>query len=417
MKRRTAILGGLAAAATGTVLARPADRGGPHLPYFDALNGVLKRDGPGRPVVVIDRDRLRSNVEKVRAKLRTGQAFRVVAKSLPSLPLLREVMEALATKRLMVFHEPDLRTLGAAMPDADLLLGKPMPLAAVATYYTSGATGAQVQWLIDTDARLAQYQQLAKQLGVKMRISLEIDVGLHRGGLASADALGPLVARIAADSDHLELSGLMGYDAHVGKVPSVVESTAQSFENACVRYDAFKAELLRLAPAAKDSAVLDGGGSRTIRLHADARSPVNEVAAGSCFVKPSDFDAPTLDDLEPAVFIATPVLKVLSGTELPALHRSNALWPMWDRNRAQTFFIYGGLFPGEYVSPPGLCDNPLYGKSSNQAMVNGSAFVKLSVDDYVFVRPTQSEKVLNDYGELAVIEGGKLTAFWPVLAG
>src|SRR4051794_5334754 len=99
MKRRTVILGGLAAAAAGAVAARPPVQGGPHGAYFAALNDALKRDGQGRPVIVLDRSRLRANVERVRARLPSGQALRVVVKSLPSLPLLREVMEPLSTQR------------------------------------------------------------------------------------------------------------------------------------------------------------------------------------------------------------------------------------------------------------------------------------------------------------------------------
>jgi D-serine deaminase-like pyridoxal phosphate-dependent protein len=387
------------------------DKGGPHPPYFAALNDELKRNGPGRPVIVIDRDRLRANVERVRAKLPQGQAFRVVSKSLPALSLLQDVMGPLGTQRLMVFHEPHLRVLGAALPEADLLLGKPMPVAAMATFFKEQGPAERVTWLVDSVGRLLQYQQLARERGVKLKLNAEIDVGLHRGGLTAPEQLAALIERVKADPDHLELTGLMGYDAQVGKIPAAVESTAQSFKLACERYTAFKAKLREVRP----DALFDGGGSRTVRLHGDGKSPLNEVAAGSCFVKPLDFEAPTLDDLEPAAFIAAPVLKVLDGTTLPGLDRSNALWPVWDRNRQRTFFIYGGLYPGEYVSPPGLLDNPLYGRSSNQAMVNGSQRVPLEVDDYVFLRPTQSEKVLLDYGALAVVEGGKLSTWWPAL--
>ena len=58
MKRRTLLLGtaGIAAAAgASTLLWRPEDRGGPHDAYFSRLNELLKRDGPGRPVMLINR--------------------------------------------------------------------------------------------------------------------------------------------------------------------------------------------------------------------------------------------------------------------------------------------------------------------------------------------------------------------------
>ena len=415
MKRRNLLIGGAAVAATALAL-RPRAVGGPHPAYYAALNMMLRAEAPGRPLMVIDRDRLRANAGRIKAALPAGRAFRLVAKSLPSLPLLRELMTGMSTQRLMVFHQPHLNALATALPHSDLLLGKPMPSTAAAAFYRALAApgfepARQVQWLIDTDERLAQYQQLAQALGTKMRVNFELDVGLRRGGLQSGDELAPLLKRIAADPQHLELAGLMGYDAHVGKIPRPLESRDQSFDDACQRYRGFIAGL----GAAGRDLTLNGAGSPTLRLHGDPRSPLNELAAGSCFVKPTDFDLDLLSDLEPAAFIAAPVLKVRSGTALPGLPRGSGLFSAWNPNREKTYFIYGGLWMAQYESPPGLIDNPLYGKSSNQAMVNSSTRVPLEVDDWVFLRPTQSEKVLLEFGDLAVVENGKLVDWWPVL--
>ena len=70
-----------------------------------------------------------------------------------------------------------------------------------------------------------------------------------------------------------------------------------------------------------------------------------------------------------------------------------------------------------YTSPSGLRTNPLYGHSSNQEMVNGSAATGLAVDDHVFLRPTQSEAVLLQFGDLLTVRGGRLQDRWPVLQG
>ena len=90
-------------------------------------------------------------------------------------------------------------------------------------------------------------------------------------------------------------------------------------------------------------------------------------------------------------------------------------WAAWDRNRRRTFFIYGGLWMAQLESPPGLRDNQLYGRSTNQAILNGSPRVTLRVDDYVFFRPTQSEKVLLEFGDILAVRGGRVEARWPVL--
>ena len=47
-------------------------------------------------------------------------------------------------------------------------------------------------------------------------------------------------------------------------------------------------------------------------------------------------------------------------------------------------------------------------------MLNGSQSVALEVDDYVFYRPTQSESVMLEFGDLALVRGGQIVDFWPV---
>lgn len=423
MKRRHFLAAGVAGAAVvGGITLKPGKTGAPHAPYFSDLNQLLKTQGPGRPLMVIDLDRLNSNIQKIRQARPAGKAFRIVAKSLPANGLLKHVCQAMETNRLMVFHQPHINALAHDLPQSDLLLGKPMPVTAAATFYRELGSNAafrpdtQLQWLIDSRERLQEYQQLAQQLGTRMRINIEIDVGLHRGGLAAPNELTPLLAIIAAAPEHLEFAGFMGYDAHVGKIPGVIESRDTSFRDACNRYHGFIESLKATHPALYNTNLtFNGAGSPTLRLHGDPQSPLNEVAAGSCFVKPTDFDLELLADLEPATFIATPVLKVLPGTTIPGLGRANRLFSLWNPNREKTYFIYGGLWLAHYESPTGLIDNTLYGKSSNQAIVNSSTDVPLEVNDYIFLRPTQSEKVLLEFGDLAVVQQGKLTDWWPVL--
>lgn len=421
MKRRHLLGLGLAATAGGLWWLRPGAAGGPHNEYFAALNRNLKAQAPGRPLMVLDLDRLNANMAKLKASQPQDKALRIVAKSLPSPKLLQHVTETMGTNRLMVFHQPHLNAIAEDMPSSDLLLGKPMPVSAATTFYREFKGGdfkpeRQIQWLIDSQARLLEYQQLARSLGTRLRVNIEIDVGLHRGGLATPAELKPLLEVIAADPEHLELAGLMGYDAHVGKIPGIIESRDQSFARACEAYRGFQQALRESHPALAGSALtFNGAGSPTLRLHSDKRSPLNEVSAGSCFVKPTHFDLDLLADLAPACFIATPVLKVLEGTQIPGLGRANGLLGAWDPNQERTYFIYGGLWMAEYASPPGLRDNSLYGASSNQAIVNSSRKVPLAVNDYIFLRPTQSEKVLLEFGDLAVVSGGHIIDWWPVL--
>ena len=91
------------------------------------------------------------------------------------------------------------------------------------------------------------------------------------------------------------------------------------------------------------------------------------------------------------------------------------LQSLWDPNRQRTVFIYGGYWKAQPVSPAGLSPNPLFGRSTNQEMLNGSPAIDLAVDDWVFLRPTQSEFVFLQFGDIAVYDGGRIDDYWPVL--
>ena len=64
--------------------------------------------------------------------------------------------------------------------------------------------------------------------------------------------------------------------------------------------------------------------------------------------------------------------------------------------------------------PDGIRENPTYGLSSNQQMLTVPSTSTVAVDDYVYLRPTQSEAVLLQFGDLCVVRKGALVDNWPV---
>ncbi|WDE09882.1 alanine racemase [Thalassomonas haliotis] len=421
MNRRQFLLAGAAAGVAGALAFRPDDKGDVYTPYFDQLNKSLKRDGSYVPSMLVDLDALDENIRVLKSTLNPETDFRLVAKSLPSPQLLGYVMEKANTNKLMVFHQPFLSQIARDYPHSDLLLGKPMPVKAAQRFYqlqeASPAFDAQsqLQWLIDSESRLNQYLALAKQLSVKMRINIELDVGLHRGGVQSLGELDRLLTLIEENGEQLSFAGFMGYDAHVVKVPGVLKSQQQAFEDSQEFYRASIERLYQRLPGLKSQSLcFNGAGSPTLALHRE-NTVANELSAGSCLVKPSTFDVPTLAQFQPAAYIATPVLKKMAGTRLPSAEFARDLFSMWDKNMQQTFFIYGGNWQANYESPQGLQDNRLYGQSTNQQIVNGSDKVNLFVDDHVFLRPAQSEAVFLQFGQLKTLRSGHLVDNWPIL--
>jgi D-serine deaminase-like pyridoxal phosphate-dependent protein len=292
-----------------------------------------------------------------------------------------------------------------------------MPVAAAANFYKQHSPGEfdsarQLRWLLDTPERASQYDRLAAEISQDMLVCIELDVGLHRGGVHSDEQLIDMLDLIT-HSAHLKFCGFMGYEPHIVKVPG---DPVKYRDKAMSVYSHF-VDLAKLHLGAQwpEDVLLNAGGSPTYQLYDEGDFPFNELSAGSCLVKPSDFDLPSLADHRPASYIASPVLKSLDTLEIPGINLG-PIQTAWDPNRKRAFFTYGGYWKAGPVSPPGLSYNPLFGRSTNQDMFNGSEKVNLKADDWVFLRPTQSEFVFLQFGDIMVYEDGVIVDRWPVFS-
>ncbi len=411
--------GSLRAMASGTSLLRPTDRGIPYDEYFSALNDELKRNGPMRPCMVIDLDRLDHNLDLVMQQLgKSRKRLRIVEKSLPSFSLIDYVAKRSGTKMLMSFHQPFLNIDAERFPDFDILLGKPLPVASAALFYRTLKgpfdPSIQLQWLLDTAERLRQYLELAKDLGTKMRVCIELDVGLHRGGVKDNAALDRMMDLLVAHPEHLEFAGFMGYDGHVGPSRKFGDSPDRLLQSVMKNYQDFIDHARRSYQGLwNERLTFNTGGSLSYTLHENEMLS-NEISIGKVFLKPKRGDIPALSTHLPAVFIAAPVIKTTGAMKIPSLNLASRFFSWWDVNQRETFYLYGGNWGAVYESPKGLQFNAILGRSSNHEHVSGSSSVALKVDDHVFFRPTSTEGIMLQFGDLITLRGGKIFEYWPV---
>ncbi|BCG95306.1 alanine racemase [Mesorhizobium sp. 131-2-1] len=371
--------------------------------YFADISEALRQAGIFQPTLLLDRDRLDGNIALVRERLAPGLAVRLVDKSLACLPLLAHIAGALGSSRFMTFHPPVTQAVLDAFPDADLLYGKPMPVGAARAALAKGGSGwLRVCWLIDTEERLAEYGALAAELGTELRFAFEVDVGLHRGGFASPEDLKALTIPRG-----LRCEGIMAYEAHAPEIPGLFGGEAGALRKAQALTEEF-ADCL----GEDQRRILNIGGSKTALLHHGGVA--NDVSIGSAFVLPSDFDKPGLAGFEPAAFIATPILKVVEPV-LPGplvVSKTMQAFGLFPRRGC---YLYGGKWMAEPVCPEGMKTNSLVGLSSNQQFMGLPAGADVKPGDYAFLRPTQSEAVLQHFGSIAVFSGGRIVEFWPAL--
>ena len=437
IRKRRVLLAGLAVAALSVPLLRPSVEPQKSDPYFEALQQALIARGLQRPVAVLDLDRVDGNLAQIRSVLGPDAQYRATTKSLPSYQLLQHVLSAMGSNRVMEFHAPYLRPLieswnpsdvtGKPGPTGlDILLGKPLPKAEVDAFYANPPpadklAATRLRWLVDHEARLADYLAIAQSRGLTLDIVIELDVGLHRGGVPNHDALRRMMDTIVAHPAQLRFAGIMGYEGHVPYAPPLGRSTAgaqaKAFADAQQALAAGVDFLRRHYPAQAGADLLvNSGGSKTFpRFRKDGRwaSPANELAIGSAVVKPSDFDTDLLAALQPALFIAEPVLKRSSPGPLPHAEGIGALWAWWDRNRRDTVFVYGGGWDVKPVYPKGLHGNPLYNtrpadnRIPNQTLLNVASSHPIRPGDFVFYRPLQGD-IIVQFEEVQLIRSGQV---------
>ena len=382
----------------------------PEQGYFINLTEVLNQTQLWQPALLVDQNRLDQNLQLVRERVPAHLDLRIVDKSLASIPLLKYIMRKLNCNKVMSFHLPVTLAVLEAMPECDVLYGKPMPAGALEKLLATQPREVWQRlfncttWLIDTPKRLQQYHTLAQSYQCEMQFVFEVDVGLHRGGFTSAAELASAVTLLPR-LPLLKCRGLMGYDAQVAEIPGFFGGPARERINSNEKLKAF----INCLPE-QNRQVINTGGSKTVLSYRD-ETVATEISAGSAFLQPTDFDLAGLAELQPALFIVTPVLKTLDA-ELPG--------PRWLTGCLQAFrlfpkkgcFIYGGKWMAEPVWPAGMHCNSLWGESSNQQFMALPDDSKLGVDDRVFFRPTQSEAVLQCFGQLVVYRDKAIIDYW-----
>lgn len=401
----------------------------PDAQRFTAWNASLRALAAGRESAFVDLDAVDHNLKLVGQSLGSKIGLRLSAKSLPSLQLLEYMMTTACTNRLMAFSEGMVRDLLVRFgSDVDILLGRPLPVHALARTYATleelgtgpNPTGG-VRWLVDTPQSMQQFADFAAQKRERINVSVELDVGLHRGGARNAEQLLAMLG-IIANSAYLHFTGFMGYEGHVPFVSLDISSPAIEFSEVQRRYADFVREGRAAYPTLfEEPLVFNSGGSRTYHLYTDELdSPVNEVALGSAFFYPGNFHNLPDTELRVATFFATPVLRRLDPAELypdadllPGLAVENPDFQVW-------YVMTAGGFPGDRHYPQGLVNSPtatgdpsrLVNMMPNQGRWLGSRQVPLEVGDFIFYQPWEADAI-RWLAYLDVFRGGQLVDQWP----
>jgi D-serine deaminase-like pyridoxal phosphate-dependent protein len=144
------------------------------------------------------------------------------------------------------------------------------------------ASRVRVGVAVDSEAGLANLSEAASRAGASVDVLVDVDVGLGRCGVPSAEAARDMAAR-AEGAPGVRFAGLMGYE---GRIRASREGRAAGIADA---YDRLEAAAKEVESAGLNVGCVSSAGTSTLPEALEA-GIVTEIQAGTYCVMESDLD-------------------------------------------------------------------------------------------------------------------------------
>ncbi|MSO76959.1 MAG: DSD1 family PLP-dependent enzyme [Alphaproteobacteria bacterium] len=350
------------------------------------------------PVLVIDLDALERNIATMAAHVRqVGQVLRPHAKTHKSLEIARRQVAAGAVGiACATLGEAEVMVGGGI---ENVLITSPMVRASKVERLIAlnrRANGLSV--VVDHPGNIEALAAAANASGQVLRVLIDLDVGTHRTGVASAQSAVALARQIAGQAS-LELVGLQAYAGHLQHVVDYDARLAQARQMA----EWLSQVRGQLSAAGLSPALLSGGGTGTHDLDHRAGA-INELQAGSYVFMDSDYGVVALTEagrspFETALFVQTSVVSachdgfVTTDAGLKAFSTDKGPPDILSGAPAGSTYSWSGDEHGRVHLPPGG---------------------RLDIDAVLECRVPHCDPTVNLHDHYHVVRGDTLVAIWPV---
>ena len=187
------------------------------------------------------------------------------------------------------------------------VIASPSKWHAIALLQTTG----EVIACVDSPAHVMEASKAAREVGVRIPVYIELDIGLRRSGVADSRSFEELLTLIL-DTDSLHVVGVMGYEGHcLGVWPRAAK------EKACVE------AINRLLEASElmrqrgvESCIVSCGGTGTYDIVSRLDGVTEIQAGGGCLMDVLYEDVFHVSGLETALLVDTTVVSRAEGTAI-----------------------------------------------------------------------------------------------------
>ncbi len=275
-----------------------------------------------RPCALIDLDAVAANVLAVKERAHP-KSVRLATKSVRCVRLLEHLLQSEPLfEGLMAFH-PDEAVFLSQRGFDDLLVAYPCwHEASIEAVVRENRRGKHLILTVDSAAHVAHIERIAARMGVTVPLCIDVDMssrwpglhfGLRRSPLYRPEQVRQLAMRIG-ESAHTYLDGLLAYEGQVAGLPDHVPSRrAVSWLIPWLKrrsYREVRRKRQQIVNALSDLNLrfVNAGGTGSLAWSA-AEPWVTEVAVGSAFFAPVQFDYYRTRPFVPAAFFALEIVR------------------------------------------------------------------------------------------------------------
>lgn len=382
---------------------------------YDRLRSAI--GGESTPLALVDLEAFDRNADALLGPVRArGKTLRVASKSIRSVDLIKRFIDRSAgtARGVMVYGAREVPFLVRHGLD-DLLLAYPVGLRSDAeTLAKCAAEGVTVTASVDSIDHIDLLDDAASKIGTRLRVVVDVDLslrpageqihlGVRRSPLHTADDV-ERIAHMVARRKHLDLVGVLAYEAHIAGV-----TDANPFTPAKNAVKAFVRRISKRPVADERAAIVEafrraslpltlfnGGGTGSV-VWSSTDPSLTEVTAGSGLMASHLFDYFRDAIVEPAAYFALTIVR------LPTQGFATC---------------YGGGYvaSGEIGAdrlpvvalPVGLKLTPIEGAGEVQTPLVVPPGVSLRIGDPVFFRHAKSGELSEHFNEYLLIENDRV---------
>jgi D-serine deaminase-like pyridoxal phosphate-dependent protein len=352
----------------------------------------LTLDDLDTPALLLDLDALDHNVRTMSEAIRgRGKDWRPHSKAFKT-PAIAHLLRRAGAIGVTVAKVSEAEVMAAGGID-DILIAHLVVGPSKAARLAALQRQADVKATVDHREQLPALSAAAREAGVTIGLLVDVDLGMGRTGVGSAEAAVELARRVA-ESPGLRLDGVMGYEGHTLMIPDPAEkraAVADAIGRLIAARDAVRAVGL-------DCRIVSAGGSGTYQYTADIPGITEIQAGGGIFACRYYTEVCHVEGHRPAISLLATVVSR----------------PGSDR----AILDIGQKSVSQHRTPPVLRDYPdcpISGLSAEHATVSVDPASELDIGDKVHVIPGYSDFTLVLHDRVLAHRRGRVVAVWDLL--